>query len=268
MSDDGDDKPLIRLDTSEDGIATITLDNPDLHNAISDEFIEELGEILEDLHGADGVFAVVLQSTGKSFCAGADLNWMKRAAHFTEEQNREDAEALGEMLRRLNFLDKPTLALVQGPCYGGGVGIVACCDIAIAVKSAAFTLSEVKLGLIPATISPYVVRAIGQRAARRYFVTAERFGAPEAARLGLLTEVVEDAAALAAARDRFVEILRANAPGAVADSKQLVFDVSDRPIEGRMISMTAQRIADRRATDEGKEGIAAFLDRRKPNWKA
>lgn len=261
-------EPLVTLSATEDGVATITLDNPDLHNAINDVFIEEFTDILEDLAVADGVFAVLVKSTGKSFCAGADLNWMKRAAGYTREQNLEDAEALGALLQKLCFLPKPTIALVQGSAYGGGLGIVSCCDIAVAVKSATFTLSEVKLGLLPATISPYVVRAMGVRAARRYFLTAERFDAAEALRIGLVGETVEDAVALEVAGARYVEILRANAPGAVADSKQLIFDVIDRPIDDDLVAMTAARIADRRATDEGREGISAFLDRRKPGWKS
>jgi len=264
----GETKPLVAMDATEDGVATITLDNPGLHNAINDVFIEEFTDILEDLAVADGVFAVLLRSTGKSFCAGADLNWMKRAATYSREENLEDAEALGALLQKLCFLPKPTIALIQGPAYGGGLGIVSCCDIAVAVKSASFTLSEVKLGLLPATISPYVVRAMGYRAARRYFLTAERFDAAEALRNGLVTELVDDEAALEAAGARYVELLRMNAPGAVADSKQLIFDVIDRAIDDDLVAMTAARIADRRATDEGREGIAAFLDRRKPSWKA
>jgi len=270
MSDtngNGEAKPVVVLEATEDGVATVLLDNPGLHNAISDVFIEEFTDILDDLAVADGVFAVLLRSTGKSFCAGADLNWMKRASSYSREENLEDAEAMGALLQKLCFLPKPTVALVQGPAYGGGLGIVSCCDVAVAVKSASFTLSEVKLGLLPATISPYVVRAMGLRAARRYFLTAERFDAAEALRNGLITEVVEDEAALEAAAQRYVELLRANAPGAVADSKQLIFDVIDRPIDDDLVAMTAARIADRRATEEGKEGIAAFLDRRKPSWK-
>ena len=271
MSDtNGNDetKPVVVLEATEDGVATVLLDNPGVHNAISDVFIEEFTDILDDLAVADGVFAVLLKSTGKSFCAGADLNWMKRAAEYSREENLEDAEALGALLKKLCFLPKPTVALIQGPAYGGGLGIVSCCDIAIAVRSASFTLSEVKLGLLPATISPYVVRAMGVRAARRYFLTAERFDAAEALRNGLISEIVEDEAALERAGQRYVELLRANAPGAVADSKQLIFDVIDREIDDDLIAVTAARIADRRATEEGREGIAAFLDRRKPSWKS
>ncbi|MBM3567893.1 MAG: hypothetical protein FJX46_03965 [Alphaproteobacteria bacterium] len=255
----------IRLAFDEDGLATITLARPETHNAISDIFIEEMSEALEDVANADGAYALVLEAEGKSFCAGADLEWMKRAASYDRERNLEDARALGEMLRRLNFLTLPTIALVQGPSYGGGVGVVACCDIVIAARDAAFTLTEVRLGLLPATISPYVVAAIGQRAARRYFMTAERFDAVEAQRLGLVTEVVEAASDLRPARDRALARFATNAPGAIADSKQLVFDV-DRPVDAELIEMTARRIADRRQTEEGREGIASFLERRKPRW--
>jgi len=254
------------LHFSTDGIATITLDRPDVHNAFDEELIERLGDMFEDVGHQDGVRAVVIAASGKSFCAGADLNWMKRAAHFLEEDNREDAVTLGRMLKNLRDIPKPTIALVQGPAYGGGVGLVAACDIAIGVKSAKFCLSEVKLGLLPAVISPYVVDAMGARACRRYFVTAEMFSAEEAHHYGLLHELVDDVHDLAHARDRLIKQIMANAPGAMADSKNLIDTVAHKPIDDAIIEETARRIAARRQTEEGKEGVAAFLEKRKASW--
>lgn len=259
------DQP-VTLKATQAGVATITLNRPEVHNAFNAEVIELLSEIFEDLAGADGVRVVLLAATGKSFSAGADLNWMKRAGSFTEEENREDARALGEMLRRLNRLPKPTVALVQGSAFGGGVGLMAACDMVVAVREAAFSLSEVKLGLIPATIAPYVVAAIGERQARRYFLTGERFDAEAARRIGLVHELVEDGAALVAAGERIVERLFAAAPGALADAKELVAAVAGKPIDGSLIEDTARRIAERRAHDEAREGIDAFLEKRKPDW--
>lgn len=254
------------LHFSTDGIATVTLNRPEVHNAFDEELIERLGDMFEDLAHQEGVRAVVVASAGKSFCAGADLNWMKRAANFMEEDNREDSLALGRMLKNLHDIPKPTIALVQGAAYGGGLGLVSACDIAIGVKAAKFCLSEVKLGLLPAVISPYVVEAIGVRASRRYFLTAELFDAEEAHRLGLLHELVEDVHHLAEARDRILTQIRGNAPGAMADSKDLIYTVAGRPIEQDLITETAHRIAARRKTDEGKEGINAFLEKRKASW--
>jgi len=254
------------LHFSTDGIATITLNRPEVHNAFNEELIERLGDMFEDVGNQDGVRAVVVAAAGKSFCAGADLNWMKRAAEFTEEDNREDSIVLGRMLKNLHAIPKPTIALVQGAAYGGGLGLVSACDIAIGVGAAKFCLSEVKLGLLPAVISPYVVEAIGVRACRRYFMTAEVFDAEEAHRLGLLHEVVEDVHQLAAARDKILAQIGKNAPGAMADSKALIYDIAGRPIDQSVINETASRIAARRKTDEGVEGITAFLEKRKPSW--
>ncbi len=254
------------LHFSTDGIATVTLNRPDVHNAFDEELIERLGDMFEDLAHQEGVRAVVVAAAGKSYCAGADLNWMKRAAGFTEEDNREDALSLGRMLKNLQDIPKPTIALVQGAAYGGGLGLVSACDIAIGVKAAKFCLSEVKLGLLPAVISPYVVEAIGVRACRRYFLTAEVFDAEEAHRLGLLHELVDGVHDLAEARDRILDKIRGNAPGAMAASKDLIYAVAGRPIEQDVITETANRIAARRSTDEAKEGIGAFLEKRKASW--
>ena len=259
------DEPIL-LKATQAGVATITLNRPKVHNAFNGEVIELLSEILDDLAGADGVRVVLLDAVGKSFSAGADLNWMKHAASFSKEENLEDARALGEMLRRLNRLPKPTVALVQGSAFGGGVGLMAACDIVVAVRDAAFSLSEVKLGLIPATIAPYVVAAIGERQARRYFLTGERFDAEAARRIGLVHELVEDEPALIAAGERIVERLFTAAPGALAEAKELVSAVAGKPIDSHLIEDTARRIAERRAHGEAREGIAAFLEKRKPDW--
>ena len=261
MSDD-----CVLLDATPAGVATVTLNRPAAHNAFNAEVIERLSGVFGDLAGADGVRVVLLAAVGKSFSAGADLNWMKHAAEFSEDENREDARALGEMLRRLNTLPKPTVALVRGAAFGGGVGLMAACDMVVAVKEAEFSLSEVKLGLIPATVSPYVIAAIGERQARRYFLTGERFDAEEARRIGLVHEVVADAAGLDAAGERIVARLFAAPPGALAEAKDLVAAVAGKPIDGHLIEDTARRIAERRTHHEAREGIAAFLDKRKPDW--
>ena len=254
------------LHFSTDGVATVTLNRPEVHNAFDEELIERLGDIFEDLGHQEGVRAVVVAAAGKSYCAGADLNWMKRAAGFLEEDNREDAKALGRMLKNLQDIPKPTIALVQGAAYGGGLGLVTACDIAIGVKAAKFCLSEVKLGLLPAVISPYVVEAMGIRAARRYFLTAEVFDADVAYHYGVLHEVVDDVHALAHARDKILESVMANAPDAMADSKDLIYTVANKPITQSLINETADRIAARRTTEEAKEGVTAFLEKRKASW--
>jgi len=217
--------------------------------------------------GDPDVRAVVLAGAGRSFSAGADLNWMRRTADYSEVENLADARALAGLMRTLDRLPKPTVALVQGAAYGGGVGLVACCDIAVASTAAVFSLSEVRLGLLPSVISPYVVDAIGPRAARRYFLTAERFDAAEARRLGLVHEVVapED---LEAAGARVLAALAECGPAAQAASKALVARVARGPIDDAMVEDTARRIAALRATPEGREGVMAFLEKRKPSWRA
>ncbi len=249
------------------GVARLTLDRPEVHNAFNDALIAELTAALESLGADPGVRAVVLAAEGKSFSAGADLGWMQRMAGYGREENLADARALAKLMATLNELPKPTLALVQGPAFGGGVGLVACCDIALAVESARFSLSEVKLGLIPAVISPYVIAKIGESAARRYFLTGERFSAERALALGLLHEVVppED---LAAAGERLLSSLFAGGPQSQAAAKALVREVVGRPIEPALIEATAARIAEVRAGDEARDGVAAFLEKRKPSWVA
>lgn len=248
-----------------DKIARLTLNRPERHNAFDDRMIAVLDDRLSEIAGNPHIRVVLLAAEGKSFSAGADLDWMKRMAGYSQAENEADAKALGQMLARLNTLAVPTVALVQGGAYGGGVGLVAACDMAIAAEEAVFCLSEVRLGIIPSVVSPYVLAAIGQRAARRYFLTAERFDAVEAHRLGLVHEVVP-ASELSGAADRLVEQLLAGGPAAIASAKQLIADVGGRPVDEALITETARRIAAARASDEGREGITAFLERRKPGW--
>jgi len=253
------------LKTSDRGIASVTLNRPEQHNAFDDGMIAELIELLGQLEQDDRVRVLVLRAAGKSFSAGADLNWMRRMADYDLAQNTDDAMQLAELMRRLNCFPKPTIALVQGAAYGGGVGLIACCDIAIASKQALFCLSEVKLGLIPAVISPYVIEAIGARAARRFMLTAERFSAEQACRLGLVHQVVE-AQELDKTLDSMLEFLLAAGPAAQAAAKDLIRAVSNQPIDSDIIQNCAQRIARIRATSEAREGLDAFLEKRKPNW--
>jgi methylglutaconyl-CoA hydratase len=247
------------------GVATLTLNRPELHNAFDDRLIAELTRELHALRTDSQVRVMVLAATGKSFSAGADLNWMQRMAEYSWEQNLADAQALAELLRTLNTLPKPTLVKVQGPAYGGGVGLVACCDIAIAVATASFSLSEVKLGLIPAVISPYVVSAIGERQARRYFLTGERFSAVEAQRIGLVHEVVAPEGLDNAVAER-LEALASSGPAAMVAAKELIHAVSRGPVDTALIEDTARRIANIRTSAEGREGLAAFLNKRRPAW--
>lgn len=258
------DAPLL-TDIDDAGTAWVTLNRPDVHNAFDDALIAELGAAFERLGGDRAVRAVALGARGKSFSAGGDLNWMRRMAGYSPDENRRDAEGLAAMLRTLAHCPKPTLALVQGAVLGGGVGLVAACDIAVAAEEATFCLSEVKLGIIPATIGPYVVAAIGERWARRYALTAERFDAAEARRIGLVHEVVP-AAGLVSAAAAILAALAGNGPAALAATKDLIRAVAGRPIDAEVVADTARRIADARASDEGREGIAAFLEKRKPNW--
>jgi methylglutaconyl-CoA hydratase len=256
------DNNHILTDIREDGVATVTLNRADVHNAFNDAVIADLTDALCRLGDDDKVRAVVLRAEGKSFSAGADLGWMQRMAGYRHAENLADAGALAELMRVLNFLPKPTVARVQGAAFGGGVGLVACCDIAIASDAAAFSLSEVRLGLIPAVISPYVVAAIGERAARRYFLTAERFDAAEALRIGLVHQVVP-AGELDAAVDAILTRLSEGGPAAQRAAK-----VAHRPVDAGLIHDTAERIATIRASSEGREGLAGFLEKRKPAWMA
>ncbi|MET0544605.1 MAG: enoyl-CoA hydratase/isomerase family protein [Variovorax sp.] len=256
------------LTLSLDGaVARIWLDRPELRNAFDDVVIRELGEAFAQAAAAPQVRVIVLGANGPAFCAGANLNWMKRAADFTREQNLADAGGLAAMLRTIHESPKPVIARVQGDVYAGGMGLVAACDIAVSVDSAWYCLSEVKIGLIPATISPYVIRAMGERAAQRYFLTAERFDAAQAHRIGFVHEVVA-ADALDAKVDELVKSFMGASPAAVASCKQLLRDVAGRPVDDALVAHTVQGIADIRASDDGREGVQAFLQKRKPRWLA
>ena len=252
-------------DIDDLGVAQVRLNNPDKHNAFDDEIIGELTEAFIAIADNSNVRAMVLGSEGKSFSAGADLEWMKRMASYSYDENLRDASALALMLKTLNEIPQPTIARVQGAAFGGAVGLVSCCDMAVAASAASFSLSEVKIGLVPATISPYVIAAIGQRAARRYFVTAERFDAHRALQLGLVNEVV-DAEQLDQEIARLINTLLANGPEAVTGAKQLVFDVAGKPIDQQLIDATCETIAAIRVSEQGQEGLQAFLERRKPQW--
>lgn len=247
------------------GRADVTLTRGDVHNAFDEDLIAGLHTAFTDLGANGDVRCIVLAAEGKSFSAGADLNWMERMSQNSRAANMADARVLADMLHAIATCPKPTIAAIQGPCYGGGVGLAAACDIAIASEVAAFSLSEVKLGLTPATISPYVVAAMGERMAHRYFVTAERFDARKALEIGFVHEVVP-AEELEATVDAMVECLLKNGPAAMAAAKDLIFAVANKPIDDGVLADTARRIADIRATDEGREGIAAFLEKRKPAW--
>ncbi len=250
----------------ETGRATLTMNRPELHNAFNENLVAGLTSSLRQLDLDPDVRLVILAANGKSFSAGADLNDMRRMADNSREQNLADAKGIAELMRTLNYLSKPTIALVQGAAYGGGVGLTSCCDIAIATVRATFCVSEVKLGLIPAVISPYVLAAIGARAARRYFVTAEIITAAEAHRLGLVHGIVADDAELAAAADRITTQLLKNGPGAMTAAKQLITTISGRLVDDELISNTAGLMADRRASSECREGLSAFLEKRPPSW--
>lgn len=257
---------VVLLNTTRAGVAVVTLNRPKVHNAFNPDVIEKLSDMFETLRVADTVRVVLIEGAGPSFSAGADLAWMRAAADYTTADNREDAGGMAEMLRRLSTLPQVTIALVHGAAMAGGCGIVSACDIAIATKTASFALSEVRLGIIPAVISPYVIRAIGARAAHRYFLTAERFDAATAQALGLVHAVVEDSNALSQESERLVQQVFTCAPGAVHAAKELIAAVAGRPIDSSVISDTARRIAERRASEEAKEGLSAFLEKRKPKW--
>jgi methylglutaconyl-CoA hydratase len=246
-------------------VATVTLNRPQVHNAFDDHLIHELSHALVELGHDAGVRVVVLAGSGRNFSAGADLNWMKRMAGYSEADNLRDAIAMASLMRTLAGLPKPTIARVQGAAFGGGVGLVACCDIGVAAEDASFSLSEARLGLIPAVISPYVIRAIGRRAAQRYFLSAEKFNAREALRIGLVHEVVA-AERLDQTVDGIAGELLKSGPHAVAAAKRLIVDVADARLDDAIVEETARRIATIRVSPEGREGIAAFLEKRKPGW--
>ena len=249
----------------ERGVETVTLNRPEVRNAFNDEVIAELTAVFGELAKRDEVRCIVLAGNGPAFCAGADLNWMKRMATYTREENLEDASKLARMLEVIFHCPKPTIARVQGDVYAGGTGLVAACDIAVSADTAQYCLSEVKLGLIPATISPYVIRAMGARAAHRWFLTAERFGAAEAQRIGIVHEVMP-AEALDAKTAEIAQALVVAGPEAVKACKKLLHDVAGHEITAGLVRRTVEGIADIRASDEGREGFQSFLGKRKPYW--
>ena len=251
------------LQSTDNGVHTITLNRPEIRNAFNDVLIGDIREAFEAVSRRTEVRCVVLAAQGPAFCAGGDLNWMRRMADYTREQNLADAGGLAAMLRAIDQCPHPTIARVQGDVFAGGLGLVSACDMAVCADSATFCLSEVKIGLIPATISPYVVRAIGPRASRRYFLTAERFSAAEAHRIGLVHESVP-MDQLDATVQALVQALCANSPMAMKDAKRLVGTVAGQDIDEALIAATVAGIADSRASADGKEGVQAFLDKRKP----
>ena len=247
-------------------IATVTLNRPDVRNAFNETMIAEVTSAFTALNARDDVRAVVLAAHGKAFCAGADLNWMKKMAAYSDDENRADAMLLANMLSSVYRCNKPVIARVNGDAYAGGMGLIAACDIVVAVDSARFCLSEARLGLIPATIAPYVIRALGEQASRRYFITAEAFDCATALRLGFVSEAV-DAAQLDATVRQIAETLCANGPQAVRACKQLVQDIAGHELNDALIADTAARIARTRAGAEGREGVASFLEKRTPDWR-
>lgn len=256
---------LLQLD--DNGIATLCLNRPQVRNAFDDQMIVSLINAIESVEQQPQAKVLVLKANGDHFSAGADLNWMARMADNSPAQNLADAEQLARLMDVLNRLSKPSVAIIQGAAYGGAVGLAACCDMVFADINSTFCLSEVKLGLIPAVISPYVVRAIGERQARRYCISAEPFGAQTAKSLGLVHQVAENSQALQQQSQQWLAKLLKNAPLAMAAAKKLVMDVSGQQIEPVLIADTAQRIADIRASEEGIEGLNAFLQKRSPNWQ-
>lgn len=256
---------MLKVET-QGGVARLMLDRPEIRNAFDDALIAAVTQALRELDADEKVRVVVLGGNGPAFCAGGDLNWMKRMSGYTYQQNLADAQGLAGMLRTLDRMKKPTIARVHGAAYAGGIGLVAACDIAVGVPAAKFCLSEAKIGLSPATISPYVVRAMGERMARRYFLSAEVFDGIEAHRIGLLSHI-SPSEKLDGEIDKILENLLAGGPGSMAKIKDLIRFVSSGSVDDAMIADTAKRIAEIRATPEGKEGVASFLEKRKPAWK-
>ena len=248
-----------------EGVAHVILNNPERHNAFDDQIIASLLDSFVSVAGNPEVRVMVLKSVGKNFSAGADLNWMKRMAGYSFQENLRDAEALSEMYTALHRMPLPTIVRVQGAAMGGALGLISCCDIALAETDASFALSEVRIGLIPATISPYVVAAIGPRASRRYFTSGERFNATRALELGLVSEVL-DREDMDEHLEKLINSILANGPEAVKAAKALVNNVASRVIDQELIDYTCKLIANIRVSQQGQEGLSAFLEKRKPNW--
>lgn len=259
------DTGVVGIESLPSGVVFITINRPEKKNAFNAEVVAALHEAFETLHGADAVRIVFIRGAGGTFCAGADLTWMRDAAQWSEGENRDDAMGLAKMLKALRDVPALTVALVEGAAMGGGAGLVAACDMAVAVDGARFAFSEVKLGLIPATIAPYVIEAIGARRARQLFLTANIFDADYAAHAGLI-DLVVPGEHLDEFISMMVDSLSNNAPGAMGDAKRLVNDLAGQEIDGRLMEETARRIARARVSAEGQEGVGAFLDKRSPNW--
>ena len=262
---DADDR-LVQIRSTPAGLVFITINRPAKKNAFDARTVGALHEAFETLHGADHIRAVFIRGAGGTFCAGADLQWMADAAGWSESDNRDDAMGLAKMLKALHDIPALTVALVEGAAMGGGAGIVAACDMAVAVKGTHFAFSEVKLGLIPATIAPYVVEAVGARTARALFMTADGFDAAAAKEFGLVSHVLGSADEIESFVTAFADSMKACAPGAVGEAKRLVNDVAGRPIDHGLMEDTARRIAHARVSDEGQEGVRAYLEKRKPRW--
>jgi methylglutaconyl-CoA hydratase len=257
---------VVKLESTPEGVATVTINRPTRRNALDSLTIEGLTEAFETLHGADHVRLVFLRGAGSAFCAGGDFEWSAQAAEMTEDDNRADAMTLAQMVMRLQAIPAVTVALVHGPAFGGGAGLVAACDYAVAAKGARFAFSEVRVGLTPSVVAPYIVAAIGPRAARALFVTGREFDAQEALRIGLVNEVAADADALEAAARRLTQEVMAAGPEAIVEARRLVHEVWGRPIDHGLMEEMARSLAHRRVSDEAREGMAAFRAKRKPSW--
>lgn len=251
--------------TVGNAVGRVMLNRPDLHNAFNEVLIAEITQAFDELGRRAEVRAIVLAGEGKSFCAGADVNWMKKMVGYSFEENVADAQLLARMLRTIHDCPKPVIACVHGAALGGGTGLVAACDMAVAIESAVFGFTEARLGIIPAVISPYALHKIGAAHARRYFLTAERFGAADALRIGLISHVAADRPAADAWLEQIIKEIKSNGPQAVTAAKGLIDDVlaSSWP---NVAGLTAKRIAERRVSDEGQEGLKSFLEKRKPKW--
>lgn len=259
------DNNSIKYESDDKGVVTLTLNRPEVHNAFDDQLIASFSELLDKISKSSKTRVVVLKAEGKSFSAGADLKWMQKMIDYDEKENMQDAYKLSNLLHQLNTLNKPTIAEIQGSAFGGGVGLIACCDIAIAAEPAQFGFTEVKLGLIPAVISPFVLHAIGERMTRRYFLTGERFSSEAAYTMGLIHEVVP----IYDLHDRTNSIIKEilhNGPQAISSAKSLIQAFQQIDIDNSVRAETSQLIAKMRVSDEGQEGLRAFLKKRKPNW--
>lgn len=259
---------LVQVEGTEEGVVTVTMNRPERKNALDAEFIHALAEAFEALHGQEGVRVVFLRGAGGMFSAGADLDWMRKAAEYTERENRDDAFQMARLLKALWDIPALTVALIEGGAFGGGGGMAAACDLAVATATSKFSFAEVRLGLVPGTISPYVVGAIGPRHARALFATGRTFDAAHAERIGLVTEVVADSGGLATVKARITREIMACGPEAVADAKRLVADVAWRKIDHHLMDESSHRIARARVRPEGQEGVKAFIEKRQPRWTA